>query len=202
MVRILAILLILLATTACAGPQPAPAATRTPRPTATIAPTRTARPTRTTAPTRTPRPTAVTAPTRTPRSTATTGPSRTPRPTAAATVSRCQPASPAQLAVIRDGVQGLEPGNDIKTAWAVRSTEFERVYVVAARIYGAGIPAEGAGPGVWAISGDPDAPGLVLAVDGFAKQFTSYPDASQTDARITMATDGASAAQTCAQLNP
>lgn len=98
----IAALITLLATiTACGSP--APAATRTPRPTATTAPTRTARPTRTTAPTRTPRPTAVTAPTRTPRPTATPGPSRTPRPTAT-TAATATPIPPSAARIYAQSV--------------------------------------------------------------------------------------------------
>ena len=114
--------------------------------------------------------------------------------------SRCVPASEKQFLNIQDGVNGLDANNSIKTAWAVKSTDFNNVWMVAAFIYGPGIE-EGAGPGVWAISGDPDNPGLTLSVDGFAKSFTSYPDASQTDAKIMGYEDGIQEAIECAKMN-
>lgn len=112
----------------------------------------------------------------------------------------CEPASAAQLDVIRAGVQGVEASNDVREAWAVRSKDFACVYMVAARVYGAGLPAEGSEPGVWAISGQPDAPGLTLAVNAIARRFTSYPDARKARPAITMAADGAEFAAHCALL--
>lgn len=101
---------------------------------------------------------------------------------------RCVPASTAQLANIRAGVQAA---NEVREAWACRSQDFERVYLVAARIYGPGLPVHGSAPGVWAISGEPDAPGLTLAVNAVARKFSDYPDARKTKAAITMRADGA-----------
>lgn len=112
--------------------------------------------------------------------------------------SRCQPASAAQLAAIRAGVQGVQASNDIRTGFAVRSRDFERVWMVAAKLYGPGIPATGAGPGVWSIAGDPASPNMILSVDGFAQAFSDYPDASKTKAAITQSADGVDEARACA----
>jgi len=112
--------------------------------------------------------------------------------------SRCQPASAAQMANIRAGVEGVQASNTVKAGFAVKSRDLANVYMVAAKLYGPNME-NGAGPGVWAISGDPSAPGLTLAVDGYAKSFTDYPDASKTQAAITLATDGVQEARACAQ---
>lgn len=104
--------------------------------------------------------------------------------------------------VIRAGVQGVEASNDVREAWAVRSKDFACVYMVAARVYGAGLPVEGSEPGVWAISGQEDAPGLTLAVNEIARRFTSYPDARKARPAITMAADGAEFAAHCARPVP
>jgi len=138
--------------------------------------------------------------TATPRPTAPQRPTVTPAPPpTAAPSARCVPASAAQMAALRDGVQAVAAGNDVLPGFAVRSTEFERVWLVAARITGAGIPATGAGPGVWAMGGEPDAPAGIYAVNGFAREFTTYPDAAKTDAAITLTTDGVAAALECAR---
>jgi hypothetical protein len=112
--------------------------------------------------------------------------------------NRCQPASAAQMANIRAGVEGVQASNTVKNGFAVKSRDLANVYMVAAKLYGPNME-NGAGPGVWAISGDPSAPGLTMAVDGYAKSFTSYPDASKTQAAITLATDGVQEARACAQ---
>lgn len=106
MQRIAILLIILLATTACGSPAPStPRPTRTPRPTATIAPTRTPRPTATRAPTRT------VAPSRTPRPTATTGPSRTAAPTRTPRPT----ATPIPPSAARIYAQGVTVALDITT---------------------------------------------------------------------------------------
>lgn len=113
---------------------------------------------------------------------------------------RCVPASAAQIDRIRYGIQAVEPDNDIKTAWAVRSADFERVWMVAALIYGDGIE-DGAGPGVWAIGGEIERPNTTLSVGGFAHEFSAWGPAETTDAQITMNTDGVKEAVQCAELD-
>lgn len=157
------------------------APTRTP----TLTPTITATPTTTTAPTTTPSP----APTDTPV------PSETP----IVPVSRCIPASVEQMANITQGIESVEPANSVGEGWAVKSDDFGNVYFVAALIYGPGIPEEGTGPGVWAFIGDPSVPGITLSVDGFAKQFSDWPDGSETDFEIDMSDDGAQESANCAE---
>lgn len=132
-------------------------------------------------------------PTNTVRPTNTPSPTETPQPQRS---ERCIPASEAQLDGIRNGIKDIDPNNDIVDGWAVRSNDFERVYIVAAEIHGAGIR-PGEAIGVWAISGDLDSPGLFLAVDGFAKGFSPYPDASKTTAEITISSDGVEEAKEC-----
>ncbi len=111
--------------------------------------------------------------------------------------SRCVPASNEQLEAIRAGIKDIAQGNDIKSGWAVKSNDFEKVWFVAVKIYGTGME-NGTGPGLWAISGELNSPGMILSVDGFAKEFSSYPDASKTDAAITISDDGAQDALSCA----
>jgi hypothetical protein len=111
--------------------------------------------------------------------------------------TRCVSSSSAQLDSIRAGVKDIDPNNDVKTGWAVKSNDFDNVWFVSAKIYGTGMK-NGSGPGVWAVSGDQNSPGMILSVDGYAKQFSSYPDAGKTDASITMSDDGANEAQSCA----
>lgn len=125
----------------------------------------------------------------------------TPRPTATmvpVVADPCIRASDGQLEAVQAGVKGVDAANEVREAWAVKSKEFENVWMVAAYVYGAGIE-QGAGPGVWAIGGDPVSPRMILAVDGMAKEFSDYPDASKTDAQITLATDGVEAAKKCAE---
>lgn len=119
-----------------------------------------------------------------------------PKVTATTVASRCVPASAQQLERVQAGVTGLDARNEVREAWAVESKDFANVWMVAALIYGPGAE-NGVGPGVWAVSGDPDKTGLTLAVDGFAKEFSDYPDASKTDAAIDGNEDGIVEAKAC-----
>ena len=87
--------------------------------------------------------------------------------------SKIEPASEKQLALI---AKGLDPKLTIVKSCAVRSKNYKRAYYVSALIHGPRI----ADVGVWWISGDKEKPGLVLAVDGFAIVYSSYPKASNT----------------------
>lgn len=111
--------------------------------------------------------------------------------------SRCVTPSPLQLEAIRLGIQSVDPNNDISNnARAVRSNDYQLVWFVAVEITGNGIKPKEA-VGVWAINGELESPGLTLSVDGFAQNFSAYPDAGKTDAQITMFDDGAQEAKDC-----
>lgn len=112
--------------------------------------------------------------------------------------SRCQPASARQLAHITAGVKGEASSNSVRTGSAVKSKDYANAYFVAAKIYGPGIE-EGVGPGVWFITGDPDSPGLIFSVNGYAEEFSDFGHADRTDAAATMGSDGAREAERCAQ---
>ncbi len=118
-------------------------------------------------------------------------------PTPSPTVNRCVPASELQLAVIQDGLDDISRSNFVKAGWAVKSTDFKNVWIVAAMIYGPGME-KGVGPGIWAISGDPDNPGIILSVDNYAKEFSIWPDASKTSADIRITADGVGDTMRCA----
>jgi hypothetical protein len=113
---------------------------------------------------------------------------------------RCIQASAAQIDAINAGVHGIDQNNQVRSGWAVKSNDFENVYMVAAKIYGQGME-EGAGPGVWAIGGTLDKPNLVYAVGGFAHQFSDFGAGETTKSNITQTSDGYQAAQWCASHN-
>ena len=111
---------------------------------------------------------------------------------------RCVPASEAQKEAIRSGIKSVQSSNDIGIAYAVKSGDFEKVWMVAAEITGQGI-AKGDAIGVWAISGEQDTPGMILSVDGFATEFSPYPDGSKTDANTNLMDDGVQEAKACVE---
>jgi hypothetical protein len=114
------------------------------------------------------------------------------------TESRCTPASDKQIARIRSAIQDNTPGNDIDHLYAVKSNDFERVYMVAGNITGDGIK-PGDAIGVWALSGDPDGTGLTMSVDQMAFEFSDYGLGSTTTAEITMQSDGAEESKKCVE---
>lgn len=113
-----------------------------------------------------------------------------------ASPSSCIPASDAQARTIRSSIQDVAPGNGIEHLFAVRSRDFENVYMVAGSITGDGI-GPGEAIGVWAISGEMDSPGMVLAVEGFAHEFSGFPLSRETNAGISMSDDGAQESYDC-----
>ena len=118
--------------------------------------------------------------------------------TSSTSSSRCQPASAKQLEYITAGVKGDASYNSVRTGSAVKSEDYVNAYFVAAKIYGPGIE-EGRGPGVWFITGDPNNPGLIFSVNGYAEEFSDFGHADRTDAAATMGSDGAREAERCAQ---
>jgi len=111
--------------------------------------------------------------------------------------SRCVPATQEQLTTILAGVKDISENNYLQTGWAVKSNDYNNVWFVAAKIYGPGME-NGSGPGVWSIGGES---GMILSVDGYAQNFSTYPDASKTDAAITLMADGAKEAMDCASAS-
>lgn len=94
--------------------------------------------------------------------------------------SKIEPASQKQLELIN---RGLDQRYEIEDGCAVRSWNYKDAYYVAALIH----RREKAEVGIWWISGDRETPGIILAVNGFAIVYSSYPKASKTrvGARIT-----------------
>lgn len=77
---------------------------------------------------------------------------------------------------------------------AVKSDDFKEVYFIAMRF-----AADGGGDevGVWASNSLRPGGGVLMSVDGYAKQFTDWPDASKTDAAINSADPAVEAAKSC-----
>lgn len=116
--------------------------------------------------------------------------------------TRCQPASAQQIEAVLDGIQDLDPDNTIGKAYSVKSNDFSGdVYFVAAMLYGPGME-KGTGPGLWAMGGSPASPGPILAVDGFAQQFSDWPYVGDTTLDVDQFDDGAQIAKECAALSP
>lgn len=95
--------------------------------------------------------------------------------------------------------EGAEPGTGMTltgTASAVLSPDYERVYFVAAKFVVTGVAQEQIG--VWATNSiDADVLGNVLAVDGFAQEFTTWPDADTSGAQIPSTDPSVDAAVAC-----
>lgn len=131
----------------------------------------------------------------------TAAPSRAAPTTAAPTTptkaaaSRCLPVPQALLDAIASGEEAGVGGLRLSKGYAVQSKDFKKVYVIAAEITAPGVSGE---QGVWASNSlESGGGGLILSVDGFAQQFTVWPDADKTDAKITQAADGVDEAKDC-----
>ncbi len=120
-----------------------------------------------------------------------------------ADLSRCIPATDAEIESISAGlVKASDGALRLSDAWAVKSNDYANVWIIAAYIYGAGAEMEkGVGPGVWAHGGEQDDPRLILAVGGFAHQFSNWGTGETTDAEIRLTSDGVKEAMQCAEAN-
>jgi hypothetical protein len=111
--------------------------------------------------------------------------------------SRCESVSRKLLHAITTGLT-VSGGGSLSEAAAVRSSDFEKVWFVAAEIDGPGL--EGSGDvGIWATNGDPSRrpSGLIFAVDAIAKEFSDWGDGSTADAQLSISDDGAQEAADC-----
>jgi hypothetical protein len=123
-----------------------------------------------------------------------TRPAATAAPTTAP--SRCLDVPKALVDAIETGLT-VTGGGSLRNARAVRSKDFEKVWMVAADIQGEAMEG-GDDIGVWAtnsLRGD----GLIFAIDGFAQEFSNWGHGDETDANITQAADGVQEAKDCVQ---
>jgi hypothetical protein len=112
--------------------------------------------------------------------------------------TRCVPASEAQMDFLRYAVAVVQPGNTLGDGYAVKSADYENIWMVAARVHGVGIPTD-MPPAIWAVGGDPDAPHTWLSVNGYAHQFSGIRLASNTAAEIRLSSDGVAEAIQCVE---
>jgi hypothetical protein len=115
-------------------------------------------------------------------------------PSIVAQANRCSPASPALLSAISQGLT-VQGGGTLQAGYTVKSADYEKVWMVAAEINGAGM--DGVGDvGLWATN-DLNGAGMIFAVDGMANEFSDWADGRATDAQLSISDDGASEAKEC-----
>lgn len=108
--------------------------------------------------------------------------------------SRCVDVTPALLAAIAAGAEKDVGKLTLTVGSAVKSNDFENVFIVAAAVFAPGVDGE---TGVWATNSLTPGKGTTLAVDGFAKQFAVWPDGDKSSAGVTLSADGVDEAKEC-----
>lgn len=106
----------------------------------------------------------------------------------------CMPVSAAMRNAIATGAGKTTGGIKLSRAAAVKSTEHAKAYYIAARFVAPGIDEQ---TGVWASNSLTPGEGIILAVDGFAQEFTDWPDADTTDAAMKPTDESATKATEC-----
>jgi hypothetical protein len=116
-------------------------------------------------------------------------------PTKASTpkATRCVVVALADMQRIATGAEKDVGKMTFTKAAAVKSNDFSSVYMIAGRFTAPGVDEVG----VWATNALPIGSGLLMSVDGFAKQFTVWPDADKTQAKISSTDDGVDEAKDC-----
>lgn len=108
-------------------------------------------------------------------------------------LSRCLDVPENIVANINEGWD--TKGLTFRKAKAVKSKDFESVYFVSGDIQGAGLESES--DIATFTTNKLDTVGIYMSVDGVAKEFSVFPDASTTDAKATMSDDGAKLSRDC-----
>ena len=91
-------------------------------------------------------------------------------------------------------------GGTLRNAWAVKSSDFSKVWFLAAEMDFTG-GGEGNGQiGVWATNDLEPVVGF-FSVNGLALEFTDWADGPASDAQLSMSDDGASEAEACVKSN-
>ena len=107
--------------------------------------------------------------------------------------SDCLPVSADMQAAIAQGEESGVGMTPVKAA-AVKSPDFQNVYFIAMEFSATGVPNQ---TGVWASNSLEKGGGVIMAVDGFAQQFTMWPDADTTQASISAADASVEKAKDC-----
>jgi len=110
------------------------------------------------------------------------------------TASRCRNVP----AAMGDGIAtGIEEGITASGWQAVKSSDYENLFMIAGRLSGPGMDDDTIG--VWASNSLEAGGGLILAVNGLAQEFSDWPDGDGTDAETSVTDDGVSEAIECVQ---
>jgi hypothetical protein len=91
--------------------------------------------------------------------------------------------------------EGLSSGITASGWQAVKSNDFEKIYMIAAQLRGEGLGDDTYA--VWASNSLELGGGLVFSVDGYAPHFSDWGDADTTDAQISVNDDGVEEAIDC-----
>ena len=128
----------------------------------------------------------------------TPGASSSPKPNESAAPSdRCIAVSAAKLESILPLT--ATGGGTLRNGWAVKSSDFSKIWFLAAEMDFAG--AEGNGEiAVWATIDLEPVVGF-FSVNGLALEFTDWADGPASDAQLSMSSDGASEAEACVKSN-
>jgi len=113
---------------------------------------------------------------------------------AATTASSCLEVPATTQQAIASGAGASTGGITPVKAAGYKSPDFEDVTFIAMRFSAEGVDDQ---VGVWATNNFDTGGGLMLAVDGFAQQFTDFPDADSTEAAIAIDDPGVAKAKDC-----
>jgi hypothetical protein len=106
--------------------------------------------------------------------------------------ARCLDVDAALVEAISSGLKG---GATLRAAQAVKSKDYSKVWMVSAELEGPALDGDDH-VAVWATNAL-DGTGITMSVDGFAKEFSDWPDGSKTDAGTSQSDDGVAESKAC-----
>lgn len=111
-----------------------------------------------------------------------------------ADTNRCEDVPDNIVADINEGFN--TEGLTFRNAQTVKSNDFKSVYFISGDIQGAGLEGDD-DIATFATNSLEGTGGILMSVDGVAKEFSVFPDASTTDAKASMSDDGAKQSKDC-----
>lgn len=98
--------------------------------------------------------------------------------------------------IAQNGIMKGAKGAGMKfiAAKAVKSADFSKVYFIAMKFSATGVPDQ---VGVWASNSLEPGGGLIMAIDGYAQQFSDWPAGSSTAAQISAADPSVARVKSC-----
>lgn len=114
-------------------------------------------------------------------------------------LAQCTNVSVDMVKIINDGFPEEGYTLHTNTARAVKSSDFKKLYFIAAQVTGPRLPPPGH-IGIWASNSLQAGEGMILSVNWLANDYSVWPNGEQSEAKISISDHGIRESETCAEV--